>query len=151
MVDTNNIQEIELFQQKLLALKFDNQDVGPMFWDLMESIPKQGQSLHGNGSIHGKMFKYLIGTNDKQFIPSYVGDRAKDGKTKPFSSLHKKEKLEYQQAVKTAMTSSVHSGRLKTMVNNIFVGRLEDLKKAANALLSTESDVNSSNSLNKGR
>ena len=149
MVDTNNIQEIELLQKNLLALKFDTQDVGPKFWDLIESIPKQGQSLYGNGSIHGKMFKFLIGTNDKQFMPSYLGDRVK---TKAFSSLNKKEKQEYQLAVKTAMTFSFHSGKLKTMVHNIFVCRIEDLKKIASAsLVSTESDSNSSNSLNKGR
>ena len=145
LVDTSNIREIEMFKAAILALKVDTNEVGAKFLLLLETIPKDG-CTHGRGSLLAKVFKLLIAPHaDIAFMPSFNRE-----KPKAFSTLNVKEKKEFQQAVSLAMTMDVYAGRLKTLVINVCIVRIEDLKKSASSLIPADADSNSNCMMNKG-
>ena len=149
ILDTNNIAAIESFLTKMLALKHNTDDVGQKFWDLIGTIPSAGQLSHGKGPINGNFLKYLVQKSKDPSLMESIKDRV--ATPKAFSSLLKNEKIEYEKSLKLAMTSDAHAGKLKTLLRDILIKRIDDLKKAeAAGNLTDTADTNPNNVMNKG-
>jgi len=149
ILDTNNIAAIESFLTKMLALKHNTDDVGQKFWDLIGTIPSAGQHAHGKGHIKGEFLRYLVQRSRDPSLMESITDRV--GKPKAFSTLLTKEKIEFEASMKTAMTSDTHGSKLKTLLRDILIKRMEDVKKAeAASTLTDTADTNPSNVMNKG-